>query len=154
MAAPARLTSALLARKGQALPTGGFAHAKLALIPPQPAAAKRNRQRCDTLSSSGSAAARPPARQRAAVAGDRVAFTVRLDRERHGRLKILAARRGAVLPGDAAQGTGRLPRGVRHGLPLSALRRRLDVDAPGGTMSRLPERCERAPDLPGAPRPR
>jgi hypothetical protein len=96
MAEPARLTSALLARKGQALPTGGFAHAKLALIPPQPAAAKRNRQCCDTLSSSESppAPGRRPARQRGAVAGDRVAFTVRLDRERHSRLKILAARRG------------------------------------------------------------
>jgi hypothetical protein len=94
MAAPARLTSALLARKGQALPTGGFAHAKLALIPPQPTAAKRNRQCCDTLSGSSPAPGRRPARRRWAVAGDRVAFTVRLDRERHSRLKILATRRG------------------------------------------------------------
>ncbi|MGH6918112.1 MAG: hypothetical protein ACREJ0_10450, partial [Geminicoccaceae bacterium] len=32
--------------------------------------------------------------QRTAAAGDRVAFTLRLDRERHARLKLLAARRG------------------------------------------------------------
>ena len=96
MAAPARLTSALLARKGQALPTGGFAHAKLALIPPQPAATKSKRQCCDTLSSSESLAApgRRPPRQHRAAAGNRIACPVRLDRERHSRLKILAARRG------------------------------------------------------------
>ncbi|MGH6899724.1 MAG: CopG family ribbon-helix-helix protein [Geminicoccaceae bacterium] len=96
MAEPARLTSALLARKGQALPTGGFAQAKLALIPSQPTAAKRNRQCCDTLSSSERPAApvRRSGRRPGAGAGDRVAFTVRLDHERHTRLKILAARRG------------------------------------------------------------
>ena len=108
MAAPARLTSALLARKGQANPTGGFAHAKLALIPPQPSAAKRDRQCCGAAGSAvgpdGGAAmlrhlVREPGRRRGPVAdnrgaGDRVAFTLRLDRERHLRLKILAARRG------------------------------------------------------------
>lgn len=104
MAAPARLTSALLARKGQANPTGGFAHAKLALIPPQPSAAKRDRQCCGAVGSDDGAAtvrrlAPGPGRRRGSVAvdrggGDRVAFTVRLDRERHLRLKILAARRG------------------------------------------------------------
>jgi hypothetical protein len=99
MAQPAKLTSALLARKGQALPTGGFAHAKLALIPPQPTAAKLARQCCDAASSEGPAApikrsAREPGGRRGRAADDRVAFTVRLDRERHLRLKILAARRG------------------------------------------------------------
>jgi len=99
MAEPARLTSALLARKGQALPTGGFAHAKLALIPPQPSAAKRDRPCCETAASEGPAApirrlAAEPRRRPGPVAEDRVAFTVRLDRERHLRLKILAARRG------------------------------------------------------------
>jgi hypothetical protein len=96
MAEPARLTSALLARKGQALPTGGFAHAKLALLPTQPSAAKRQRQGCDARASSGTPAApaRHPARQRAAGAGERVALTVRLDRERQSRLKILAVRGG------------------------------------------------------------
>jgi len=99
MAEPARLTSALLARKGQALPTGGFAHAKLALIPPQPSAAKRDRRCCEGAASEDPAApirrlAPEPGRRPAQVAEARVAFTVRLDRERHLRLKILAARRG------------------------------------------------------------
>jgi hypothetical protein len=102
MAAPARLTSALLARKGQAIPTGGFAHAKLALVPPQPGAAKGERP-CRAGAPAGPAApigrlARAPGRRRGPEAGrsadDRVAFTLRLDRERHLRLKLLAARRG------------------------------------------------------------
>jgi hypothetical protein len=48
MAQPARLTSGLLARKGQALPTGGFAHAKLDLVPPQPSVAGTEQHRCGT----------------------------------------------------------------------------------------------------------
>ena len=48
MAQPARLTSGLLARKGQALPTGGFAHAKLDLVPLQPSVAKAEQHRCGT----------------------------------------------------------------------------------------------------------
>jgi hypothetical protein len=95
MAEPARLTSALLARKGQALPTGGFAHAKLALIPPQPSAARRNRECCGSISSQESSTTpRRARRQPRPATGDRVAFTLRLDQERHVRLKILAARRG------------------------------------------------------------
>jgi hypothetical protein len=96
MAEPARLTSALLARKGQALPTGGFAHAKLALIPPQPTDTKADRECCGLPASSAtpSVRVRRPARQPGPAAADRVAFTLRLDRERHVRLKVLAARRG------------------------------------------------------------
>jgi hypothetical protein len=48
MAQPARLTAELPARKGQALPTGGFAHAKLDLVPPQPSAARLEQQHCGT----------------------------------------------------------------------------------------------------------
>jgi hypothetical protein len=95
MAEPARLTSALLARKGQALPTGGFAHAKLALMPPlPPTTTKLERDCCGLAPSSASPRVRRPAPQARAGAGDRVAFTLRLDRERHLRLKVLAARRG------------------------------------------------------------
>jgi hypothetical protein len=47
MAQPAKLTSGL-ARKGQALPTGGFAHAKLDLVPPQPSLAGPEQHRCGT----------------------------------------------------------------------------------------------------------
>jgi hypothetical protein len=96
MAAPARLTSALLARKGQALPTGGFAHAKLALMPPQLTVRKLDRECRDAASPPGAPTA--PVRRRARpprpAADVRVAFTLRLDRERHARLKLLAARRG------------------------------------------------------------
>jgi hypothetical protein len=101
MARPARLTSALLACKGHALPTGGFAHSRLGLVPPQPAAAKRETKR--------SGAARPrtvlssdlirrsavkPSRTSDRAGQDRIAFTVRLDRKRYTRLKSLAARDG------------------------------------------------------------
>ena len=104
MSATARLTSVMLARKGEAIPTGGFAHAKLALIPPPPTAAKRDRRCWEAVGSDGESAtgrrlARTPRRRRVPdgdiqATGDRVAFTVRLDRERHRRLKLLAARRG------------------------------------------------------------
>jgi len=103
MAQPARLTGDLLARKGQALPTGGFAHAKLDLIPVQSAAPKPERQ---PQGGSGpreapasrmqrpAAALEEPKRTRSAASDERVAFTLRLDPERHARLRILAARRG------------------------------------------------------------
>lgn len=101
MARPARLTSALLARKGHALPTGGFAHAKLDLLPPQPSVARLEEQRYrsllvramllpDVRHPTGEEPRRRPDR----AGQDRVAFTVRLDRDRYTRLKILAARRG------------------------------------------------------------
>jgi hypothetical protein len=102
MAQPARLTSDLLARKGHALPTGGFAHAKLDLIPPQPTIAKPERSvqagatPREALGQSWhpAAAARAPRQARQPAADERVAFTLRLDPERHARLRILAARRG------------------------------------------------------------
>lgn len=101
MAQPARLTSALLARKGDALPTGGFAHTRLDLVPPQPSAARLEQQRCGTsvpraplLPDITRPAAQKPSRRADRAGQDRVAFTVRLDRQRHTRLKILAARRG------------------------------------------------------------
>ena len=100
MAQPARLTSALLARKGDALPTGGFAHTRLDLVPPQPSAARLEPQRRGTSRPRSALShdlptAQKPNRRTARADQDRVAFTVRLDRERHLRLKILAARRGS-----------------------------------------------------------
>lgn len=101
MAQPARLTSALLARKGDALPTGGFAHARLDLVPPQPSVARLEQQRCGTSLPRAALvpdltrpAAQKPSRRPDRAGQDRVAFTVRLDRERYMRLKIFAARRG------------------------------------------------------------
>jgi hypothetical protein len=101
MAQPARLTSGLLARKGQALPTGGFAYARLDLVPPLPAAARSEQPRCGTAAPAAlllpdlrrAATADEPRRRPAHAPDDRVAFTVRLDRARYTRLKILAARR-------------------------------------------------------------
>jgi hypothetical protein len=100
MAQPARLTAELLARKGQALPTGGFAYAKLDLVPPQPSAARLEQQRCGT--SLGREALlpdlrRPAPRQERGRGREhddgRIALTLRLDRARYTRLRILAARR-------------------------------------------------------------
>jgi hypothetical protein len=87
MRSAARLTGELLARKGQATPTGGFASAAIALSQPLPAPHKRGR-----AAGEGSRAATGP-RSRP---GDpqRVALTLRLDREAHRRLRIFAARRG------------------------------------------------------------
>jgi hypothetical protein len=99
MAQPARLTSGLLARKGQALPTGGFAHARLNLVPRLPAAAKPEQHRCGTplpreaLLPELRRPAPEPSRRPAPARDDRVALTLRLDRARYTRLKILAARR-------------------------------------------------------------
>jgi hypothetical protein len=96
MAPPARLTSALLARKGQALPTGGFAHSRLGLVSPQPAAVKRAPQRSGASAPRAPLSPDPakPSRAPDGVGRDRVAFTVRLDRKRYTRLKSLAARDG------------------------------------------------------------
>jgi hypothetical protein len=99
MARPARLTSGLLARKGQALPTGGFAHAKLELVPRLPSAAKPEQHRCGTSLPHEALLPEPrrpapePGRRPAPAHDDRVALTLRLDRARYTRLKILAARR-------------------------------------------------------------
>jgi hypothetical protein len=101
MAQPARLTGELLARKGEALPTGGFAYAKLDLVPPQPSTARLEQQRCGTSVAREallpdlrySAPVYQPGRRPAHAPDDRVALTLRLDRARYIRLKILAARR-------------------------------------------------------------
>ena len=99
MAQPARLTSGLLARKGQALPTGGFAHAKLDLVPLKPSVAKAEQHRCGTsvpreaLLPELRRPSPEPSRRPAPAQDDRVALTLRLDRARYTRLKILAARR-------------------------------------------------------------
>jgi hypothetical protein len=100
MAQPARLTGALLARKGEALPTGGFAYAQLDLAPPQPSTARREQQRYGT---SPAREALPPDLRRPTPRHEpgrrpdhddgRVALTLRLDRARYTRPKILAARR-------------------------------------------------------------
>ena len=101
MAQPARLTSALLARKGHALPTGGFAASRLGLAPSAPAVARRETKRSvttappaalspDLVRPSIPKGSRDPDRARQ----DRVAFTVRLDRKRYTRLKSLGGRSG------------------------------------------------------------
>ena len=103
MAQPARLTSGLLARKGQALPTGGFAHAKLDLVPLQPSVAKAEQHRCGTsvpreaLLPELRRPAPEPSRRPAPAQDDRVALTLRLDRARYTRLKKFS-RRGAPAP--------------------------------------------------------
>jgi hypothetical protein len=100
MAHPARLTASLLARKGQALPTGGFAHAKLDLLPLQTSAPKPERQPWAAPATPAARTERScavhaePTHDAAEAEDGRVAFTLRLDRDRHARLRILAARRG------------------------------------------------------------
>jgi hypothetical protein len=96
MAQPARLTAELLARKGQALPTGGFAHAKLDLVPPPPSAARLEQQRCGSSLTREALLPdlrRPVPGRPEHLDDERVALTLRLDRARYTRLKILAARR-------------------------------------------------------------
>jgi hypothetical protein len=81
MPQPARLTSNLLARKGQALPAAGFASRAGALRP-------------GLLEVVGGRAEPAVAGLRHGPSGHsdrRVAMTVRLDRDRHVRLKVFAA---------------------------------------------------------------
>ena len=101
MTRTARLTSALLARKGQASPTGGFACPTIDLGQPLPAPDKlRPLHRGMVLAhgplndAGGALATRVRRLRRPPGQGDngRVALTLRLDRERHRRLKIFAAR--------------------------------------------------------------
>jgi hypothetical protein len=100
MARPARLTSALLARKGHALPAGGFAQSRLGPTPqPSPAgretktsgAAAPRAARSSELIRRGAA---QPNRTPERAGAERIAVTVRLDRKRYRRLKSLAARSG------------------------------------------------------------
>ena len=101
MTQPARLTSALLARKGQAYPTGGFAYPAMDLGQPLPGPDKLSPPRRSlarargALNSVGGAPAtqlRPLRRPPSQSDDGRVALTLRLDRERHRRLRIFAAR--------------------------------------------------------------
>ena len=141
MAQPARLTSGLLARKGQALPTGGFAHAKLDLVPLQPSVAKPEQHRCGTslpreaLLPDLSRPAPEPSRRPAPAQDDRVALTLRLDRARYTRLKISGGAARPLRTGAAAPRARRLSGGVRRGLRVPAqqhpARRELSPRRPG-----------------------
>jgi hypothetical protein len=93
----ARLTSDLLVRKGQAIPTGGFAHAGIELSQPLPASARLGIPRATGLLAPSplsvrTAPGRAPGHRPGAARQGRVALTLRLDRERHRRLKVFSAR--------------------------------------------------------------
>lgn len=98
MTQTARLTSALLVRKGQAFPTGGFACPTLNVSQPLPAPDKLRPRRGVALvrSELDGDAARPAGQagggERRSSHGGRVALTLRLDRDRHRQLRIFAAR--------------------------------------------------------------
>lgn len=99
MRAPARLSGELLARKGQALPTGGLAYATMTLDQPLPSYGPAVLVRYGSLPAQDAltqGASRRTAERRRQPAGrreeDRVALTLRLDRERHRRLRIFCAR--------------------------------------------------------------
>ena len=96
MTQPARLTSALLARKGEALPTGGFAGAAIDAGQPLPPPATLTRRASMALVSDRGARPARPVKGGGRGPGDggdaRVALTLRLDRERHRRLRIFGAR--------------------------------------------------------------
>jgi hypothetical protein len=82
MPQPARLTSTLLARKGQALPAAGFSTRAAGAVRP------------GLLEVVGGCANPGVAGLRHGRSGypdPRVAMTIRLDRERHVRLKVFAA---------------------------------------------------------------
>lgn len=90
MTRPARLTSSLLAREGEAIPAGGFAAATISLsqrLPSTPAPF-RGADPAPVRAWSMAGPSRPKAAN-----DQRVALTVRLDPVRHMRLKIFAARR-------------------------------------------------------------
>jgi hypothetical protein len=101
MTRTARLTSALLARKGQASPTGGFSCPAIDLGQPLPAPDKLSSPHRGmvltrgALNGAGGVLATQVSRLRRPPShGDdgRVALTLRLDRGRHRRLRIFAAR--------------------------------------------------------------
>ena len=88
MAQPARLTSDLLVRKGQALPASGYVQPaiRLAEVPAWPSKVQRPSPLAGVtlaLAGGGSGRAERP-----------VSLTLRLDPGRHSRLRIFAARRG------------------------------------------------------------
>ena len=98
MRGPARLTGALLARKGLAEPASGPRGANAA--PGQPLPFRPGAQSPTPARAPAATLTLLPRPNRASAPGgaggdgsDRVALTVRLDGARHRRLKILAARR-------------------------------------------------------------
>lgn len=97
MSRPARLSGTLLARKGQAFPAAGRAHAESApppLLPPATSGSAKPR-RADNLRTLAPAAPRPAGASDRPETGrtERVTLTVKLDPARRARLRILAARR-------------------------------------------------------------
>jgi ParG len=85
MPQPARLTGSLLARKGQAVPAVGF---------PTRAAGLLRSGRLEVIGGRSEPGV-PATRRRPGEASQRrIAMTVRLDRERHIRLKVFAALHG------------------------------------------------------------
>ena len=97
MTQPARLTSALLARKGQAFPVGGFAGPVIDACQPLPSP-DRLTPRAGMALVSDRGEARPARLVKGGGRGSgdggdgRVALTLRLDRERHRRLRVFGAR--------------------------------------------------------------
>lgn len=82
MPQPARLTSSLLARKGQALPAAGFASRAAGAVRPG---------RLEVVGGRAETGVTSPRHGPSGHPERRVAMTVRLDRDRHVRLKVFAA---------------------------------------------------------------
>jgi hypothetical protein len=92
---PARLTSSLLARKGEARPSEGLDGPTCNLVHPLPAGALTRPAAPRTQVVEILVPARSPAPALAGSGGagpDRVNLTVRIDRTLHTRLRVLAAR--------------------------------------------------------------
>ena len=100
MRAPARLSGELLARKGHALPAGGLTYTAMTLDQPLPSYGTHALVRYGSLPAQDALARdgshRTLAERRRQPAGrredHRVALTLRLDRDRHRRLRIFCAR--------------------------------------------------------------
>jgi hypothetical protein len=94
---PARLTSSLLVRKGEAKPSGGLDALSAGRVRPLPAAGALTRPaapRAPVVEILVPARAPVPATAGSGRPGpdDRVCLTVRIDRTLHTRLRVLAAR--------------------------------------------------------------
>ena len=93
----AQLVSGLLIRKGDAIPTGGFAHVGADLSQLLPArgkleAARAGRVTASSAPGAGAGRTRTPKRRTGVAQVPRVPLTLRLDPERHRRLKIFCTR--------------------------------------------------------------
>jgi hypothetical protein len=82
MSQPARLTSSLLARKGQAMPAAGFSSRAAGAVHPGRLEVVGGRAEPGVVGLRHGPSGHPERR---------VAMTVRLDRDRHVRLKVFAA---------------------------------------------------------------